>query len=67
MLLADVVLLGHEWIVEGRLADGAETVWVSVVAVVVVVVVVARCRHSARIICRFLLRLRCWCRLGGDC
>lgn len=59
MLLAHIVLLSHERVVEGGLADGAETIRV--------VVVVARCRHTTRIICRFLLRLSCWCCLGSYC
>lgn len=42
MLLAHVVLLGHERVVEGGLTDGTEAV-----RVVVVVVVVTRCRHAA--------------------
>lgn len=40
MLLAHVVLLGHERVVERGLANGAETVRV-------VVVVAARCRRAA--------------------
>ena len=54
VLLAHVVLLGHERVVEGGLADGAETVRV--------VVVVARHWHATRIVRRFLLLLHCrWC------
>lgn len=48
MLLAYIMLLGHDWVVEGGLADGAETVWVTVV-------VVARHQDTARIVCRLLL------------
>lgn len=65
VLLAHVVLLGHERVVEGGLADGAETV--RVVVVVVVAAAAARRRHTARIICRFLLQLSCWWCLGGYC
>ena len=68
MLLAHVVLLGHEWVVEGGLADGAKAVWVAVVVVVIVVVAAAaRRRHSDHIFCRFLLGLNRWCSLEGDC
>ena len=66
MLLAHVVLLGHEWVVEGGLAGGAKAVWV-VVVVVIVVVAAARRRHGDRIICRFLLGLSRGCSLEGDC
>lgn len=64
MLLAHVVLLGHQWVVEGGLADGAEAVGV----VIVVTVATTRRRHTARFINGFLLRLSCcwWC-LGGYC
>lgn len=56
VLLADVVLLGHERIVEGRLAHGAETVGVTVVVAA---------RSAAGILCRFLPGLYgCWCLKG---
>lgn len=58
VLLADVVLLGHERIVERRLAHGAETV-----GVIVIVAATARC--AAGILCWFLPRLNdCWCLKG---
>lgn len=66
VLLAHVVLLGHERVVEGGLADGAEAVRVAV-AVVVVAAAAARHRHTARIICRLLFGLSCWRCLGGYC
>lgn len=57
VLLADVVLLGHERVVERRLAHGAEAVGVPVVAVAA--------RRAAGILCWFLPRLRCCWGLKG--
>lgn len=62
VLLADVVLLGHERIVERRLAHGAETVGV---VVVVVAAATAAARCAAGILCLFLSGLNgCWCLKG---
>ena len=58
VFLADVVLLGHERVVERRLAHGAETVGVVVVAT-------AASQRVAGILCWFLPGLNCcWCLKG---
>lgn len=62
VLLADVVLLGHERVVERRLAHGAETV--GVVAVFTATATSA-CWRAAGILCWFLPGLdSCWCLKG---
>lgn len=61
VLLADVVLLGHERVVERCLAHGAETVGV----VVVVSAATAACQRAAGILRWFLPGLYwCWCLKG---
>lgn len=64
VLLADVVLLGHERVVERRLAHGAEAVGVVAVFTTTAATTTA-CRCAAGILCWFLPGLDCcWCLKG---
>lgn len=65
VLLADVVLLGHERVVERRLAHGAEAVGVVAVFTTTTAATTTACRCAAGILCWFLPGLDCcWCLKG---
>lgn len=54
MPFTHIVLLGHQWVVERCLTDGAEAVWVGSVAA-------TRLHRAAGILSWHLLQCGCWC------